>query len=67
MKGSRCVMENAMVKVFENSEFGKVRMVDVNGQVMFGGSDVAKALGYANASKAINDHCKGGGAATHAY
>ena len=37
MKGSRCVMENAMVKVFENSEFGKVRMMDVNGQIMFGG------------------------------
>ena len=59
MKGSRCVMENAMVKVFENSEFGKVRMMDVDGQVMFGGSDVAKALGYSNTSKAINDHCKG--------
>ena len=30
-------MSNEMVKVFENSEFGKVRMMDVNGQIMFGG------------------------------
>ena len=59
MKGSRCVMENAMVKVFENSEFGKVRMMEVNGQVMFGGSDVAKALGYAKPTNAIAAHCKG--------
>lgn len=48
-----------MVKVFENSEFGKVRMMDVDGQVMFGGSDVAKALGYATPSRAVTMHCKG--------
>ena len=52
-------MENAMVKVFENSEFGKVRMMDVDGQMMFGGSDVAKALGYARPADAITANCKG--------
>lgn len=47
-----------MVKVFENSEFGKVRTVMVDGKVMFVGADVARALGYSNASKAIGDHCR---------
>ncbi len=47
------------VKVFENIEFGSVRTVEENGTVLFCGSDVAKALGYAIPRKAILDHCKG--------
>ena len=47
-----------MVKVFENSEFGKVRTVMVNGKVMFVGADVARALGYARPTDAITAHCK---------
>ena len=35
-----------------------VRIVQENGKVLFCGSDVAKALGYTNPNKAINDHCR---------
>ena len=51
-------MDNA-VSVFESVEFGSVRTVTVDGEVMFVGSDVAKALGYSNPPKALSDHCKG--------
>ncbi len=46
------------LKIFENTEFGQVRTVEVDGKIYFVASDVAKALGYANPSKAINDHCR---------
>ena len=50
---------NDELRTFTNSEFGEVRTnVDENGSVMFCGSDVAKALGYTNANKALADHCK---------
>lgn len=45
--------------VFENSEFGSVRTVDIDGKIYFVGSDVAKALGYAIPHKAVQTHCKG--------
>lgn len=47
------------MQVFNNSEFGEVRTIEENGIILFCGSDVAKALGYTNPSKAINDHCRG--------
>lgn len=47
------------LKVFENSEFGAIRTLDENGNVLFCGIDVANALGYARPRKAILDHCKG--------
>ena len=47
------------LKVFENAEFGQVRMIEINEKPFFCGSDVAKALGYAIPSKAVNTHCKG--------
>ena len=31
---------------------------DENGKFLFCGSDIAKALGYTNPNKAINDHCR---------
>ncbi len=47
------------MKIFENSEFGKVRTVVVGGEPWFVGKDVAMALGYVNSRKAIGDHvCK---------
>lgn len=46
------------LQIFENSEFGSVRTVDVDGKIYFVANDVAKALGYSNPSKATNDHCK---------
>lgn len=45
--------------VFENSEFGSVRTVNIDGKIYFVGSDVAKALGYAIPHKAVQTHCKG--------
>ncbi|MDI2113073.1 phage antirepressor [Commensalibacter nepenthis] len=40
---------------FENTS---VRVVNRDGEAWFVGADVAKALGYANAQKAIQTHCK---------
>lgn len=51
-------MENN-IQVFENSEFGSVRTIEEDGKVLFCGSDVAKALGYAAPRNAIATHCKG--------
>lgn len=45
--------------IFNNPEFGEVRTLEEDGKVLFCGSDVAKALGYANSRKAISDHCRG--------
>lgn len=47
------------LKVFENTEFGEIRTINENGKVLFCGSDVAKALGYAVPKDAITAHCKG--------
>ena len=47
------------LQIFQNAEFGTIRTIDENGKVLFCGSDVAKALGYKNPSKALSDHCKG--------
>ena len=52
-------MSELMTQVFENAEFGSVRTVVENGEVLFCGADVAKALGYVNSRKALIDHCKG--------
>lgn len=44
------------LQIFENPEFGKVRVVEKDGQPWFVGKDVADILGYTNNSKAIKDH-----------
>ena len=46
------------VQVFENEQFGKVRIIDEDGKVLFCGSDVAKALGYARPNDAVSRHCR---------
>lgn len=46
------------IKIFENEDFGKVRVVDVNGEPWFVGKDVAEILGYAEPTKAIRTHCR---------
>lgn len=51
-------MDNS-IQIFENPDFGEVRTMEKNGAVLFCGSDVAKALGYSNPSKALADHCRG--------
>lgn len=46
------------LKIFENENFGQVRVLEEDGKTLFCGADVAKALGYANAPKALGDHCR---------
>lgn len=47
------------LQIFENSEFGSVRTVEVDGKTYFVANDVAKALGYVETAKAVRTHCKG--------
>lgn len=49
------------IQKFTNDEFGTIRTVEQDGKVMFCGKDVAEALGYSNASKAVRDHCRSDG------
>ncbi len=46
------------INFFEKEGFGRIRTVVIEDKVYFVASDVAKALGYTNTSKAINDHCR---------
>lgn len=47
------------ISTFNNSEFGEIRTIQKNGEVLFCGSDIARALGYARPADAISAHCKG--------
>lgn len=47
------------IQIFNNEQFGRVRIIMTDGKPMFLANDVAKSLGYANPRKAIGDHCKG--------
>lgn len=50
------------LQIFTSDQFGEIRTLeDENGKVLFCGSDVARALGYANPRDAINRHCKAEG------
>lgn len=44
------------IQIFENPEFGKVRVVEVAGEPWFVGKDVAEILGYSKARNAIAAH-----------
>lgn len=46
------------IKEFINKKFGTVRTIDIDGVTYFYGIDIAKSLGYSNASKAVLTHCK---------
>lgn len=47
------------IMIFNNPEFGEIRTIEENGNVLFCGSDVARALGYSNPRDAVSRHCKG--------
>lgn len=49
-------MSENQIKVFENVDFGKVRIIEMNGEPWFVGKDVAEILGYSNTKKALADH-----------
>lgn len=44
------------LQIFKNEEFGEIRIVTIDNEPWFVGKDVATALGYQNASKALADH-----------
>ena len=44
------------VKIFENAEFGSIRVTELNGEAWFVGKDVADVLGYERGTKAVVDH-----------
>ena len=46
------------IMIFENENFGRVRTIEIDDKIYFCGSDIAKALGYSNPNKAVNDHCR---------
>ena len=52
-------MNNTKIEIFNNVEFGRVRIIEENGSFLFGASDVAKALGYSNFRDALRRHCRG--------
>lgn len=49
-------MNTTDIQVFENVDFGKVRIIELGGEPWFVGKDVAEILGYSNPQKAIRDH-----------
>lgn len=44
-------MPNDIVQVFDNDQFGQIRVVTTDGESWFVASDIAKALGYRDAEK----------------
>lgn len=51
--------EEIAPQVFTSKEFGRVRAIVKNGNPLFCGTDVAKALGYVRLHNALDTHCKG--------
>ena len=50
-------MENEnKIQIFENSEFGKVRTLMIDGEPWAYGKDIAVALGYAKPTDAVRNH-----------
>lgn len=48
-------MENKL-QIFNNPEFGNIRIVEIDGEPWFVGKDVADALGYSNTRDALDRH-----------
>ena len=48
-------MEN-QIQIFNNTEFGEIRTVKINGEPWFVGKDIATALGYAKPENAVSNH-----------
>lgn len=47
------------IKLFNNEEFGNVRIIVEDNEILFCGNDVAKALGYSSPKDTIRNRCKG--------
>ena len=47
------------LKVFQNSEFGELGVLTIDGKEFFPASQCATILGYKSPKDAISAHCKG--------
>ena len=47
------------IKIFENSEFGQMGVMEIDGKCYFPATECAKMLGYTEPEKAVRMHCKG--------
>ena len=47
---------NSDIQTFENSEFGSIRIVEIDNEPYFVGKDVADVLGYNNTKDALSRH-----------
>nr|DAH94436.1 MAG TPA: repressor domain protein [Caudoviricetes sp.] len=47
------------LKIFENSEFGRMGVMEIDGKCYFPATECAKMLGYSRPADAVRDHCKG--------
>ena len=52
------VAESNALEVFQNPEFGQIRILTEGEKMLFCSSDVAKALGYARPNDAVSAHCR---------
>jgi len=46
------------LQIFENSEFGTIRTVEVEGKPYFVGKDIAVALGYKDSTNTLKQYCR---------
>ncbi len=49
------------LKIFQNSEFGELGVMMIDGKEYFSAAQCARLLGYSNPRKAIIDHCEDDG------
>jgi anti-repressor protein len=50
---------NTHIQIFKNSQFGEVRVTEIDGRTYFVGIDITRSLGYKNVNDAITRHCRG--------
>ena len=53
------IMTDNNIQIFKNKDFGEIRTIVEGDDVLFCGSDVAKALNYSNTRHALSVHCNG--------
>lgn len=46
------------IQIFNNEQFGKIRMIKIDDKPYFVATDIAKALGYKDTTNAIKQHCR---------
>jgi len=49
-------MLNDNLQIFENRDFGQVRVIEINNEPWFIGKDIATILGYTNTKDALKKH-----------